>query len=44
MNLCHRLRRMPDMFCQLTGLTVAAFDQLRDELVLILAAQQAEAR
>jgi hypothetical protein len=44
MNLYHRLRSKPTTFRQFTGLTVAAFDQLRDELAPILSAHRAKAR
>lgn len=44
MNLYERLRKKPTTFRQFTGLTVAAFAQLRDELEPVLAARQAKAR
>lgn len=44
MNLYARLRKKPATFRQFTGLTVAAFDHLRDELEPALAARRAKAR
>jgi hypothetical protein len=44
MNLYARLRTTPATFRQFTGLTVAAFDQLRDELEPVLVARKAQAR
>ena len=42
MNLYERLRTKPTTFRQFTGLTVAAFDQLRDELEPVLAERKAK--
>ena len=44
MNLYARLRKKPTTFRQFTGLTVAAFDQLRAELEPVLAARRAKAQ
>lgn len=44
MNLSERLRKKPTTFRQFTGLTVAEFDKLRDDLAPVLAARQAKAR
>ena len=43
MSLCERLRKKPTPFRQFTGLTVTAFDQLRDELEPVLAERKAKA-
>jgi hypothetical protein len=42
MNLYERLSKKPATFRQFTGLTVAEFDQLRDDLEPVLAARQAQ--
>jgi hypothetical protein len=44
MNLYERLRQKPTTFRQFTGLTVAAFDALRDDLEPVLAARKARAQ
>jgi hypothetical protein len=44
MNLYERLRKKPTTFRQFTGLTVAAFDTLRDELEPVLAVRKAKAQ
>jgi hypothetical protein len=44
MSLCERIRKKPATFRQFTGLTVAAFDTLRDELEPVLAARKAKAQ
>jgi hypothetical protein len=44
MSLYECLRKKPTTFRQFTGLTVAAFDALRDELEPVLAARTAKAR
>ncbi len=44
MNLYERLRQKPTTFRQFTGLTVAAFDQLRDDLEPVLAARKTKAQ
>jgi hypothetical protein len=44
MNLCERLRKKPTTFRQFTGLTVAAFDTLCDELEPVLAERRAKAQ
>src|SRR5438128_2364188 len=44
MSLYHRLCKKPAAFRQFTGLTVAAFEHLRDEVEPVLAARGAKAR
>ncbi len=44
MNLHERLRPKPTSFRQFTGLTVAEFDKLRDDLEPVLAARKAKAQ